>query len=282
MTLSRLNNSPIRQYKPTKGTRITLAEFQHYGIVAQQHPEHNLSVWSNFTVHYITEDSVYVEHYNAGNTGVCYFVPLVWISIPIGWHPRYTIHCKAEQAQTIINDWFTRGIVVRQSHDMSGSMPTAFQPLTDDALPSSPHWQFPEDTDVIPAEDCARVFRVVAVEQEEITSAVLGYPADPNCHMCKGTGRRTVAELAIVRQETLAQTWDGINTGKIPLDNLTSTDFRCHCAQYGAMTRMGRTKRAKLVKRMRADGWKVAYRPYAGGYWERSRETVVHDRQESR
>jgi hypothetical protein len=268
------NDSTIRQYRPKVGQLISMGQWTDY-------TSRGLSPWGRLRVIGIDKDTVTVRYAPHPMDASCddqsqITIPLYTVQPSIGWEPRYTIHCKPEQVETV-KSWFARGIVCRQSHNMSSSMPMAFQPLTDGVLPGSPHWQFPEDTDVIMPEDCARLFRIVSVEQEEITSAVLGYPADPNCHRCKGTGRRTVAELAIVRKSTLAQTWDDINTGKIPLDDLTSTDFRCHCAQYGAMTRMGRTKRAKLIKQMRADGWQVEYRPYAGGYWERRRETIVHD-----
>lgn len=271
MTLTERNNSTIRQYRPKIGQLITMSLFSDYTT-------RGLSPWGRLRVIGIDKDTVTVRHAPHPMDSTCddpshLTIPLYVVRPPVGWEPRYTIHCKPEQTETIIKDWFSRGIVVRQSHYLSGSMPTAFQPLTNGIPPNSPHWQFPEDTDVIMPEDCARLFKVVAVESEEITSATLGFPADMACNHCHGTGRRTVAELATIRKETLAQTWNLINTGKIPLEDLTSTDFRCHC-HYGALTRMGRTKRAKLFKEMHAQGWKVRY---AGGYWIRTRETLVHD-----
>ena len=279
MTLSRLNNSPIRQYRPTAGTLATLALWEHYSIVRSQHPEHDLAQWAHFKVRYIvdnaTPESVCVEHYNAADTGVTYFVPLEWISTPIGWEPRYTIHANPEQAQTIVKDWFARGISVRANHDLGSCMSigSAFQPLDNS---TAPHWRYPEQTDIIPPADCPRLIKVVSVEHEKITSATLGYPAQSDCPHCHGTGRRTIASLAEIRQETLATTFDRINKGELPLDDMTATDFRCHC-HFGALSRMGRTKRAKLFKAMANDGWEVKYQPYAGGFWERIRMTTVHD-----
>jgi hypothetical protein len=223
MTLSRRNDSKIRQYRPKVGQLIGMSEFSDY-------TSRGMSPWGRLRVIGIDQDTVTVRHAPHPMDATCddpsqITIPLYVVRVPVGWEPKYTIHCKPEQAETIIKDWFARGIVVRQSHDMSGGMSTAFQPLTNGTLPGSPHWQFPEDTDVIMPEDCARLFKVVAVEREEITSATLGYPADPNC----------------------------------------------------TLSRMGRTKRAKLFKTMRADGWEVQYVPYAGGYWERTRKTLVHD-----
>lgn len=282
MTLGKRNDSTIRQYRPTIGQLISMSQFSDY-------TSRGLSPWGRLRVIGIDASTVTVHHAPHPADPTCddpspITIPLYTVQFPIGWEPRYTIHCKPEQSQTVINEWFKRGIVVRQSHDMSGSMPTAFQPLVSGQLPRSPHWQFPENTDVILPDDCPRLFRVVEVQQEEITSEVLGYPADPNCTSCSGTGRRTIAQLAEVRNETVEQTWGLINAGKIPLDDLTHISpvhsafdtFRCHC-HYGAMARMGRAKRAKLIKQMRADGWEVEYRPYAGGFWERRKETLVHD-----
>lgn len=267
------NDSTIRQYRPRVGSLCQMALFSDY-------TSRGLSPWGRLRVIGIDKDTVTVRHAPHPMDASCddpseLTIPLYTVQPPIGWEPRYTIHCKPEQVETV-KSWFAHGIVCRQSHNMSSSMPMAFQPLTDGVLPGSPHWQFPEDTDVILAENCARLFRIVQVEQEEITSATLGYPADPNCQSCAGTGRRTIAQLAEIRKETLATTFDLINHGKIPLEDMTPTDFRCHC-HYGALGRMGRTKRAKLFKQMRADGWEVSYMPYAGGYWIRTRETLIQD-----
>jgi hypothetical protein len=279
-----LNNSPVRQYVPAIGSRVKLALWEHYSAVQSQHPEFSIATWGWLTVRDIIADNAHVEYYNAGDTGIFFSIPLACITPPIGWQPRYTIHCKPEKVSEVMS-WFARGIAVRQSHDMSGSMPTAFQPLTDGKVPDSPHWQFPETTDIIPASDCPRLIRVVQVEREEITNATLGYPPDPNCTRCAGTGRRTIAQLAEARNETVERTWTLIDSGAIAnLDNLITDGhhsafdtFRCHCTQYGALSRMGRTKRAKLLKVMQSDGWTVEYKPYAGGYWERTRFTTVKD-----
>jgi len=44
-----------------------------------------------------------------------------------------------------------------------------------------------------------------------------------------------------------------------------------------SLSAMGRSKRAKLFKQWESEGWSVRYVPYEGGYWERQRETIVHD-----
>lgn len=97
-------------------------------------------------------------------------------------------------------------------------MPTAFQPMDNS---NSPHWQYPEMTDAIPAEMCGQVFRVIKVETEEINRYV--NPSHPD------------------------------------------------------MRAMGRSKRAKLIKQWELEGWSTRYVPYAGGFWERQRETIVRD-----
>ena len=275
MTLDKRNDSTIRQYRPHVGKLVKMSMFADY-------TERGLNPWSWLRVIGIDRDTVTVRL--APNPTVIaddreqFTIPLYVVDTPIGWEPRYTIHVKSEQLETVMG-WLPRGIAVRQSHDMSGSMPTAFQPLTDGIEPNSPHWQFPESTDVIMPDDCPRLIRVVKVEQEEITSETLGYPAVKDCPHCHGSGRRSVAELAGIRKETLATTWNLVNTGEIHLDDMTDTDFRCHC-HYGAVSRMGRTERGQLFKKMRADGWVIEFVRYGGGYWERSRETVVKDWEE--
>jgi hypothetical protein len=280
--ISTRNDSTIRQYRPAIGKLIKLSEWSDY-------TSRGLSPWGWLRVTGIDKDTVTVRHAphptDPSHDEPEITIPLYAVATPIGWEPRYAIHAQGRDgADNVVNNWFSRGIVVRQSHDMGGSMPTAFQPLVDGELPGSPHWQYPEVTDVIQPEDCKRLFRVVAVEEEEITSATLGYPADPKCTSCQGTGRRTIAQLAEVRNETVEQLWALIDKGQIPLDDLTHAaehsafeTFRCHCAQHGAMSRLTKTERTKLIKEMRAEGWQVEYRPYAGGFWERRKEILVHD-----
>lgn len=203
-----------RKYVPAIGKRIMLASFHDY-------TSRQLPVWSWWTVReYLANDTVRCEHYNAGDTGEFQEFPLSIIASPIGWQPRYTIYCKPEQVEQVLS-WFARGIVVRQSHNLSGSMPTAFQPM-DNA--TAPHWQFPEVTDAVPADECRKVFRVVKVECEE-----LNHYANPS-----------------------------------------HPDVRA----------MGRSKRAKLFKEWAKQRWQTEYIPYGGGFWQRTRETVVQDWQE--
>ena len=205
----------LRKYIPKVGAKVKLREWSDY-------TSHNLHVWAWFDVLRVNEDgTIVLQHDNAGEKLEVVTVPSETIAAPIGWEPRYTIYCKPEQAEKIVNEWFARGIVVRQSHNLSGSMPTAFQPADNSA---QPHWQFPEVTDSIPPELCPQLFRVVSVVTEEINS----------------------------------------------YSNPEHPDLRA----------MGRTKRGKAIQAMRADGWSVRYVPYAGGFWERQRETVVHDWEE--
>lgn len=91
-------------------------------------------------------------------------VPLHLIVPPIGWLPQYTIEVRdLETAQKIVSNWFQRGIVVRQSHDLSYPGLVIYQPLDNS---EQPHWRYPEISDKVVAEDCASVFRVVVVEEE--------------------------------------------------------------------------------------------------------------------
>ena len=76
---------------------------------------------------------------------------------------------------------------------MSGSMPTSFQPLDNS---NSPHWQFPELTDSVPADECGKVFRVVKIERQDVYNVYLRFQI-PHCNFRKGTGEMvTFANLS--------------------------------------------------------------------------------------
>lgn len=264
-----------RKYIPSEGKHITLKLFSDY---REWMP--NETVWAHLSViHVDLQDGIVAVEVLNGlqQTGRTYNVPLSIIAPPIGWQPRYTIHVKPDQVEKVLG-WFARGIVVRQSHDMSGSMPTAFQPMDNS---EQPHWQFCEVTDAVQAEDCPRVFRVVKIEREEIN-----FVYNTDCPHCKGTGRRTLAELAEIRKESIEEIKRKM---VIPVDRYRATEalpldqydgetetFDCAC-RYGHFRAMGRSKRARLIKEWERDGWTVRYIPYAGGFWERSREIVVRD-----
>jgi len=185
-----------RQYIPETGTLVKLATWEDYTKVTGKPCN-----WSHFTVREVRQetDCVTLEHYNAGNTGEFFTAHLSQIAKPIGWKSQYTIYVKPDKVETVLS-WFSRGIVVRQSHDMSGSMPTAFQPMDNSA---QPHWQFCEVTDAVPAEDCRKVFRVVKIETEDIYDVYLIPQTD--CKHCNGTGRRTLTELGAIRHESIEE-----------------------------------------------------------------------------
>ena len=266
-----------RQYVPAIGKRVRLRLWEDYAKVTGK-----VCNWSWFTVREVrTEtDCVTLEGFNAGDTGEMFNAHLSQIAAPIGWQSQYTIYCKPEKVNDVLG-WFARGIVVRQSHDMSGSMPKAFQPMDNSA---QPHWQFCEITDAIPAEECSKVFRVIKVETEDVYDVYLVPQSD--CAHCHGSGRRTLAELAGIRNDTVSEVKRKM---AIPVDPYRANDsihlngysaetetFECHCVRGGFRT-LGRSKRAKLIKEWARDGWSTQYVPYAGGFWERTRETVVQD-----
>ena len=263
-----------RRYVPAIGLRVTLRTFADYNTLP-------CSVWSHLTVRAIDGETVTVEHYNARDTGEFFTVPLSAIAPPVGWKQRYTIHAQPDKVETVLG-WFARGIAVRQSHDMSGSMPTSFQPLDNS---NSPHWQFPELTDSVPADECGKVFRVVKVERQDVYNVYL--IADQNCPHCNGTGRRTLAELAKIRHESIVELKRKMAIPAEPYrvnDSLHLDDysadtetFSCHCIRGGFRT-LGRSKRAKLIKEWAAQGWDTHYCNYGEhSFWERTRETIVRD-----
>jgi hypothetical protein len=255
----------MRTYIPNIGARVKLREFNSY-------TSRNIHVWAWFDVLSVDRKAgtATIQHNNAGTLLETVTIPLTEIQSPLGWQPRYTIAVKPDKVQTVL-EWFARGIAVHVSHDI-GNYSEVFQPL-DTATP--PGWRYPEETDRILPEDCAKIFRIVSVEQEEVSSATLGYPADKACPHCLGTGRRSIQRLAIIRQETVAKLQSLIDTGQIRLDDLNGETFRCNC-HYGAFSRLSRKERNKLFAEWKRDGWQTEYVRW-GNFYQRRRETVVHE-----
>ena len=260
----------LRKYVPAIGKTVKMKDFNDY-------TSRGIHVWAHLKVIAIVDEIVSFQVLN-GQTETNHFssCPLSAIDPPIGWEERYTIYCKdLEQANKIVSDWFTRGIVVRQSHNLNPSyMPKAFQPMDNS---NTPHWQFPEITDSILPKDCPKLFRVIVVTEEEITGKLLGL-TDPNCNRCNGTGKDTVSRLASVREQTEDEIRALISESEIRVDGFDANagTFECNC-HYRAVSGLGRTKRAKLFNELKKDGWKIERVPYAGGYWIRHKETVIHE-----
>ena len=269
MTLSIDQTKKTRQFVPAVGTRVKLRLWEDYGKVTGKPCN-----WGWFTVREVREETncVTLEYYNAGDTGEFYNATLSQIAAPIGWQSRYTIYAKPDQVDKVLG-WFARGIVVRQSHDMSGSMPTAFQPMDNS---DSPRWQFPEVTDSIPATDCSKVFRVIKIEREDVYNVYL--VPENDCKYCHGTGRRHLQTIADVRGTNLASILaDSELIGRLEDYSAETGLFTCHCIR-GGFSKLGRTRRAKVIKEWAKEGWVTEYRNYGvHGFWERTRETVVKD-----
>lgn len=258
-----------RQYIPRVDSTFKMREFTDY-------TSRGVNVWAHLKCIAVIGDTVSFQVLDGNKeTNVFSACPLSAVNPPIGWESRYTIYCSTEQAEKIISNWFARGIMVRANHCIGDSAGSVFQPLDNSG---TPHWKYPECTDVILADECAKLFRIVAVTEEEITSATLGYPTDPKCSHCQGTGRRSLADLANIRKETIEDTRALLQNGTINIDGgLDAADaFRCHC-HFGALSRLPKKDRTKLFKTMQADGWQIEYVPYAGGFWTRRKETVIHN-----
>jgi hypothetical protein len=254
------NDSTIRQYRPQVGKLIKMALWDDY-------TSRGIAPWAWLRVIGIDDSTVTVRHAThpsePSQDTEQYTIPLYVVAPPIGWEPRYTIYCKPAEVEKVLG-WFARGVVNRANHDLGSSRGCVWQPM-DNA--GTPHWAYPEMTDSIAAEDCARLLRVVKVETEEIGS----FGPNVNCELCKGTGRDSVARIAEVRGVTV----ESIKVEELHVTGYSDGTFDCRCGTY--MRDLGRSKRAKVIKEMERDGWTVRYVPYAGGFWERQRETVVHE-----
>lgn len=258
----------LRQYVPPIGKSIKMREWSDYA-------SRDINVWAWLRVQSINSDGVVIQVLN-GNAPTSQFahIPFSAIAPPIGWKARYTIHVGPDKVETVLG-WFERGIVVRQSHDMSGSMPTAFQPMDNSG---QSHWQFCEVTDSVPADECSKVFRVVKFERQDVYDVYL--VPDPNCVHCHGTGRDSLARVNQYRAERGMDPCDQETVSHLGSrqgwDAQTQT-FECMCVR-GGFSKLGRSKRAKLIKEWALDGWKTEYVNHGEhSWWERTRETVVKD-----
>jgi hypothetical protein len=260
-------SSVLRQYIPQVGAHVKLRRFDLYTT-------HQLPTWSWLKVIAIVGYMVRLELLNGNEpTGHIQHVPHVDIDPPIGWEPRYTIYCKPDQIDKVLL-WFSRGIAVWQSHDLNPNyMPKSFTPLDAEG---GPGWQFPERTDAIAPEDCAKLIRVVRIDEEEID-----FIHDPACEYCHGSGMRSIDQILTIRGWTKQQLEDSLaldpDKDFFQQYDSASGKFRCFCRHNG-FSKIGRTKRAFMVKAWEKEGWKTErVREGNTNYWVRTKETVVHD-----
>ena len=120
------------------------------------------------------------------------------IQPPLGWEPVYTITAKGKvMAERVVNDWFQRGIIVWQSHDLGSSRGKSFTSVSVEHPPQSPHWQYTGNPlEIIPAEDCSRVFNV-EYEEEGKFNLPSFYKADEQ----KEYDKKRKAEVVRLRKE---------------------------------------------------------------------------------
>ena len=256
-----------RKYIPEIGKRVTLKEFgaHHRNGIDQ--------VWAHLKVLEVNGDQVKVDILNGSEQiGKQVTVPLSDIAPPIGWQPRYTITVAPDKVDAVLG-WMKRGIVCRLSHDLNPNyMPMVYQPM-DNA--GQPDWRFPEVTDTVPPEDCDRVFKIVKVETEEIN-----FVHDPACKYCNGSGRRSIAQVAAARGETINQLHDAIianNDQFFGNYDPIAGDFDCTC-RFGGFAHLAKKQRDALKAEWKKDGWNTEYDGVGqNGVWLRTRDTVVKD-----
>lgn len=164
-----------RQYTPNVGDKIKLKDIYSYN-------KYGISLWAWLkVVRVIPADTVVFVRVLDGpaETEQTAMVKLTALQKPIGWKPVHTITCKdIEQARRVRDDWFTRGIHVWASHDLSSAGRMAYTPVKEladlatdedtDSNPQSPHWQYtgnPVETILPP--DCEKFFRIEVLHQWE-------------------------------------------------------------------------------------------------------------------
>lgn len=152
-----------RQFVPTVGNTVKLRLWSDY-------TSRNIHVWAHCKVL-----AIYTEPYRTlsgtvdlqvmngmQETDQIVNVPLAAIQPPIGWQPAYTIYCKPEETDKVMG-WFPRGIRVKVDHAMDRLAGNAYMPADVDGAPT---WGY-YDADVIPPDECPKVFSIVAYVHEE-------------------------------------------------------------------------------------------------------------------
>jgi len=164
-----------RKYSPEVGMQVKLRLFEHYSQLQRESQSPEPHMWAGLKVLELLkgpESHVRLQLYNGPTP--CeqeYTVPLSWISLPIGWKPVYTVYCKSLEQCGQVKSWFTRGIHVWASHDLSSAGGKAFTPFSAEGeATTSPHWQYTGNPcESVPADQCPMVFNIVHLEHWEVT-----------------------------------------------------------------------------------------------------------------
>jgi len=244
-------------YIPSIGKRVKLKSFSDY-------TERKLNPWAWFEVISVNPESKHVTlQLFDGLTPKDYFTTVfpTLIQPPIGWKEVYTIYVKPEKVDEVLS-WLPRGIAVMASHDLSSAGQMAYQPADNW---TQPHWQYPELTDLVPPEDTGKRIRIVKLESEYDASVMAP------CEYCEN-GTRIAKEYHVNNQ----------NIPDSPKE--IGQHFQCFtCNGTGEkpkyLTSFDKKERAKIIKGLEKEGWKVGYRKgncETRGYWM-ERETIVKE-----
>lgn len=275
--------SQERRYIPTIGARIRLRLYSDYTKLG-------LPAWTVLHCTDVDGDRVSCIRSltaNGEHDGELVTVPLATLDPPIGWKPRYTIHCAPDKVADVLA-WLNRGITVRQSQYI-GDGSTAFQPMDNSG---QPHWKFGEVTDVIPADQTKELIRVVKLE----TRYDAGLPTD--CRYCDGKGIHTSnPNLEAQTESTATCKHCGLHLGFSFNEPWHETSWNnplyvacdhAHKAgecwvcngtgkgiKYISEYKAGKERKAAIAQ-LESDGWKIWYEK-RGQTWMMERETVVKE-----
>lgn len=198
-----------RQWIPAAGDRVRLKAFWMYTALKPVGGVPAPGVWSPLTVVRVTVVQT-SDACAAGTATVGYIpvgaaadtpawecaVPLADLERPLGWKSAYDIYAtQSPDAAGVIGGWFTRGIAVWTSHDLSAAGRMAFTPLTDGMPSGSPHWQFTANpVEVVPPELCPKVFTVWQQHEGSLDLAP-GYKGHGTEAEVKASEKKAVAWL---------------------------------------------------------------------------------------
>ncbi len=276
-TTQTTQQQPIRVWAPKIGDRVRLRTFDTYSRLG-------LPAWTTLHVKDIDPCVLFpMPIYatcvrsltaNGEHDGELVTVPIGMIETPIGWQERYTITVAPDKLADVLS-WFRnkRGIAVLQSHYMP-SCPTAFAPADNHGTAD---WRFNgADVDVVDAEMCDQVFRVVKLE----TTYDICAPArfDKACPTCKGSKTtKAFADFTVVEK-------DAERVG-YPAGTRVLKGARIQCWNCGGkgirpqyLSELTRREKKEARAELKAQGWDVRYvNAGAHSYWVGERETVVKE-----
>ena len=148
--------------------------------------------------------------------------------------PLFSIPDKDTAVKVI--GWYAsgRGIRIWKSHDLGANRPDLLTP----ADAEKPHWAYCSYVDVTPEQ-------IEVLDREYYVQPASIFP---DCDRCRGTGRRSWADLAEIRKQTIEACMKDLKDRSFAFDDDGDT-FRCNCCKGEGVSRQ------RLMVRVQREYW---------------------------